>query len=366
MNNNKKQLLENYYFNAKNPGAFSSAKKLYRVLQKRYPGRYSLTYIRKWLTGVDSYSVLKQVRRKFKTPNVRVTFIDEQFDADLTSVQNIAKENDGINFLLFVIDIFSRYLWVEPLRNKTAQSVLGGLKKIFGERKPLKFRSDMGGEFVNKHVKKLMKDNDIYFFTTKNQPHANFVERVQRSFKMLMYRYMRKKRSYRYIDVLQKLVHNYNNTPHRSLNYIAPANVTKKNEADLWAHMYLKTTGKARETATPFRFKVGDYVRISYLKEPFRRSYQQQFSTEIFKVKQRYRHQGVPVYKLVDWNDQEIKGTFYNAELNRVDKNADSLFYIDRVLKRRKRNGNEQLFVSWEGYPAHMNSWIDADQVQSA
>ena len=135
-------------------------------------------------------------------------------------------------------------------------------------------------------------------------------------------------------------------------------------EADLWAHMYLKTTEKTKKNATPFRFKVGDYVRISYLKEPFRRSYHQQFSTEIFKVKQRHRHQGVPVYKLVDWNEQEIKGTFYNVELNKVDKNADSLFYIDKVLKRRKRNGKEQLFVSWEGYPSQMNSWIDADQVQ--
>ena len=336
---NNKQLLEQYYYNVNNPGAYSSAKKLYRVLQKRYPNRFSLTYIQKWLTGVDSYSVLKQVRRKFRTPNVRVTYIDEQFDADLTSVQNIAKENDGINYLLFVIDIFTRYLWIVPLRDKTAQSVLKGLKKIFLERKPQKFRSDMGTEFDNKHVKKLMKDNDIYFFTTKNQPKANYVERVQRTFKVLMYRYLRKKRSYRYIDDLQKLVNNYNNTPHRSLNYIAPANVTKEKEADLWAHMYLKKTGKTRKNAAPFRFKVGEYVRISYLKEPFRRSYQQQYSTEIFKVKQRYRHQGVPVYKLSDWNDQEIKGTFYNAELNKVDKNADSLFYIDKVLKRRKRNG---------------------------
>ena len=225
---NKKQLLEKYYFNVKNPGAFGSAKKLYRVLQKRYPDQFSLAYIRKWLTGVDSYSVLKQVRRKFKAPNVRVTSINEQFDADLTSVQNIAEENDGINYLLFVIDIFSRYLWIEPLRDKTAQSVLSGLKKIFQERKPQKFRTDNGSEFVNKYVKKLMKDNDVYFFSTKNQPKASNVERVQRTIKTLMYRYLRKKRSYRYIDDFQKLVNNYNNTPHRSLNYTAPANVTKQ------------------------------------------------------------------------------------------------------------------------------------------
>ncbi len=109
-----------------------------------------------------------------------------------------------------------------------------------------------------------------------------------------------------------------------------------------------------------FKFDIGDYVRISYLKEPFRRAYQQQYTTEIFKVKRRYLKQGIPVYKLTDWNDEEIKGIFYGPELNRVDKDADSLFYIDKVLKRRQRGGTRQLYVSWEGYPASMNSWIDA------
>ncbi len=76
---NRKRILENYYFNVKNPAAYAGLEKLYRVLARRYPGQFSRKYIEKWLEGVDSYSVLKQVRRKFRTPNVRVTSIDEQF-----------------------------------------------------------------------------------------------------------------------------------------------------------------------------------------------------------------------------------------------------------------------------------------------
>ncbi len=148
--------------------------------------------------------------------------IDEQFDADLTSVQNISDENDNVKYLLFVIDIFSRYLFIEPLKNKTSKSILDGIKNVFRVRKPLKFRTDKGGEFVNKDFKKYMRDNKVYFFTTQNQPKANYVEMVQRTFKTLMYRYLRKKRNYRYIDDLQHLVG----------NYVAPKDVSKENEAD--------------------------------------------------------------------------------------------------------------------------------------
>ena len=60
----------------------------------------------------------KQVRRKFKTAQVRVTSIDAQFDADLSYVGNLAKENEKVQYLLFATDIFSRDLWVKPLKDK--------------------------------------------------------------------------------------------------------------------------------------------------------------------------------------------------------------------------------------------------------
>lgn len=120
-----------------------------------------------------------------------------------------------------------------------------------------------------------------------------------------MWRYLRHKRGYRYIDDLQKLVENYNATPHRGLNYSAPNVVTKNNEANLWAFKYLKQPQKKqqerrRKRVTNYKFKIGDLVRISYTKHPFRRAYQQRYTIEVFKVDKRYRIQGIPVYKLKD------------------------------------------------------------------
>ena len=99
--------------------------------------------------------------------------------------------------------------------------------------KPKKIRADKGSEFVNKWFKKLMKEEDIHFFTTQNPPKANYVERVQRTIKTALYRYMRHQGSYRYIDALDDIVANYNSSPHLSLNDLAPNQVNKDNEADV-------------------------------------------------------------------------------------------------------------------------------------
>ena len=142
--------------------------------------------MKSWINNQDSYSLQRQARRRFKTPNVRVSGIDAQFEADLASMANLAKENDGIQYLLFTIDVFSKFLWVKPLRNKSAKTVLVAMKEIFRDRKPVKLRRDKGSKLINQWFKKFMRDNNVYFFTTNNVPKASIVERSQRTFKALL------------------------------------------------------------------------------------------------------------------------------------------------------------------------------------
>ena len=86
-----KTILEKYFDTASNPAAFSNPGRLYKVLNKRYPGTFSKHFIQKWLDGVDSYSVQKQARHRFKTHQVRVNSIDAQFEADLSYVGNFGQ-----------------------------------------------------------------------------------------------------------------------------------------------------------------------------------------------------------------------------------------------------------------------------------
>ncbi|XP_053380052.1 uncharacterized protein LOC128548709 [Mercenaria mercenaria] len=362
----KENILEEYYFNAKNPAAYAGAQKLFQVLNKKYPGLFTITHIKRWLNDQEAYSLQKPRRHRFKTANVRVTSIGEQLDIDLLSMSNLADENDGVRFLLCAIDILSRKLWVRPLKNKTAKVVLSAMKDILSGIAPgeiEKIRADKGSEFSNQWFKKYMKDMDIYFFTTNNPPKSNFIERAQRTLKERLYRMMRHMRTYRYIDDLQHVVSSINATPHRGLSGLAPNDITKGNEADVWAQMYLKKSNK-RISKPVFQFKVGDLVRISFSKQPFQRAYQEQYTTEVFKVAGRILKQGIPMYKLKDLKGDSIKGLFYTAELQKVNKDENSLWFIERILKKRKRNKKLQYFVEWQGFPKAFNSWVDAKDVK--
>lgn len=83
----------------------------------------------------DNYSLQKPVRQTFKKARVVVSGIDDQFDAVLADVSNISHENDGMKYLLVVIDIFFKYLWIQPLKNKRAKDVVNGFKLILDREK---------------------------------------------------------------------------------------------------------------------------------------------------------------------------------------------------------------------------------------
>lgn len=252
---------------------------------------------------------------------------------------------------------------------RKGKNILTALQAILDGIKLSKIRSDKGSEFVNAPVKNYLKKKGISFFSTNNPVKASLVERVQRTFKQRLFRYLRNKRNDRYIDVLQKLVNNYTLTPHSSLNNTAPKNVNKNNEADIWAYMYLKNQkGKKTKRVAPYSYKVGDYVRISYLRHPFRKSYEQQFTTEIFRIKRRWRIQGIPVYKIASWDNIEtIEGNFYNEDLKPVDTTSatQSLFFIDRIISKRKIGSKLYYLVKWTDYPSRMNSYVLASDVKT-
>ena len=229
----------------------------------------------------------------------------EQYDADIADLSSLAGENDKYRYILVVIDIFSRYLWLEPLRTKTGKEVLNAFKSICARGVvPKKLCTDSGAEFKFKGLDDFLKSNNVYHDISLNTAvTVNYSERVILTLKRIMYRMFNKQRSYRYLDKLQEIADGYNATPHRSLNYTAPKDVNQSNAVDLWAYMYLKPD-KARDKSKwdrhkqHYRCKVDDLVRISHLKRPFLRAYDQQWSSEIFKIYQRFLIEGLPTYKI--------------------------------------------------------------------
>ena len=120
--------------------------------------------------------------------------IDDQFDADLASMVDYEKSNDGYKYLLVVIDIFSRYAWIQPLKNKSAENIVKAFETILSEgRKPRRLRTDAATDFTSKKFQDLMKRKKITHFTTHNEKQANYVERLIKTIKNKIRRYMSQK-----------------------------------------------------------------------------------------------------------------------------------------------------------------------------
>ena len=112
------------------------------------------------------YTLHKPTRRRFPTSRVLLFGPDEQWAVDLVDVQKLKRENKGTNYLLTVVDVFSKYAWVLPIKRKTGPEVARALATLFeiGKRTPQKLQTDDGKEFYNKHVTKVLKEHDVHHF----------------------------------------------------------------------------------------------------------------------------------------------------------------------------------------------------------
>ena len=200
----------------------------------------------------------KPIIRKFKKRKVYSTFKDNIWGVDLADMQLLSKYNKGIRFLLCVIDIFSKYAWIVPLKDKKGISIVKAFQIILkqsNKRKPNKMWVDKGSEFYNAYFKKLLRENDIVMYSTHNEGKSVAAERFIRTIKSKIYKYMTSISKNVYIDKLDDIVDEYNNTYHTTI---------KMKPIDVKDNTYINTS-KEINNKDP-KFKVGDYVRISEYK----------------------------------------------------------------------------------------------------
>ena len=258
-------------------------------------------------------------------------------------MQAFSKFNRGVKYLLAVIDILSKYGWLVPLKDKTGKSVASALKTIFKERKPEKMWVDKGKEFYNKDVKELVE-----LYSTENEEKFSVVERWIRTMKEKMWKYFTDKSTNVYIDILPSLVKDYNNTRHSSIKMTQVKASKKENELTVWKNLYPEHL--EIHDINP-KFSVGDQVRISKKKKTFEKGYTTRWTEEIFTIVEVKRTRP-PTYKIADLNGEEIKGSFYEPELQ---KTSQEIFRIEKVIRR----GKKKSLVKWKGYSDDFNSWVD-------
>ena len=167
------------------------------------------------------------------------------------------------------------------------------------------------------------------------------VEHFNCTLKTRMSKYFTLKNTLVYIDILQDIVHGYNNSYHRSIGQ-SSASVSLLNVGQVRRKLYGNSWAKP---ITELKFKLGNQVRISKSRRTFKKGYLPSWTQEIFTVT-KIIPRVPPVYRLQDYADDEIEGVFYAEELQKVQK-SDDIYKIEKILAEKKENGKGACKMAW-------------------
>lgn len=296
----------------------------------------------------------RPARKNFKRRRVVLKGLNDLFQADLVEMIPYAKSNKGFRYILVVIDAFSKYVWAYPVKRKTGKSVAEAMKKVFLSSKgtPKNLQTDMGKEFYNSEFKTLMDKFTINHYSTYSNMKSSIVERVNRTLKNMMWKEFSMQGSYKWLQLLPNIVKQYNSTKHRTTGY-KPIEVNRHNEKKILnnAYNYLKTVDVKKA-----KFKLGDYVRISKHRSAFSKGYTPTWSNEIFTISS-INLTNPRTYNLEDEKKEEIKGGFYEQELQKA-KYPD-IYLVEKILKRQ----GDKVLVKWLNFDSSHNSWISKSNI---
>ena len=162
--------------------------------------------------------VHKAIIRKFKKRKVYSSFRENIWGEDLADMQSLNKYNKGIKYLLCAIDLFSKYAWVVPLKDKKGLSIVNAFLEIISKgRKPNKIWVDRDSEFYNNSFKDFLKMNNIEIYSTYNEGKSVIAERFVKTLKNKIFKHMTAISKNFYFNVLDDIVNKYNNTVHKTI-----------------------------------------------------------------------------------------------------------------------------------------------------
>ena len=236
---------------------------VYKFFDKKSTGSGIARYTTKSSSSILADELHKPIIKKFEKRKVYSQFKDNISVVDLVDMQTLSRKNKGIKYLLRAIDLYSKYAFVIPLKDKKGISIVNAFKKTIKQsnRKPNKIWVDQGGEFYNNVFEKWLSDNDINMYPTYNEGKSVVAERFLRTLKNKLYKHMTATGKNVYYDVLDDVVNKYNNTEHSTIK-IKPIDVGDNKRVYIDEH-----------NEKDSRFKVGDRVRISRYKSIFTKGY---------------------------------------------------------------------------------------------
>ena len=313
-NGNLNILLKKYYYDIDQPTSFGSIQKLYKTI-KRIDNTVKYEDIAQWLLKQKTYGVHRYYKHKFERNPIVSRTIDHIWNADLMEITNF-RENDNIKYILIVIDNLSKYCWAEPLLNKNGPTVKKAFLKIFrlSQRKPMILATDAGKEFTFRELKHYFRWRNIKHFVVRDDSHAVIAERLIRTLKEKIQKYITFNKTNRFIDVFPDIINGYNKSVH-SRSKFKPVDVNTDNERQVYRNLF-----KTRHPIEKSRISIGDKVRIALSREVFDKGYLPNYSKNIYTICKIYYTSPFHKYRVKDAKGVIVRGSFYEKELIKLKK----------------------------------------------
>lgn len=351
-------LLSEIYSNHKSAAGLSGEVALLREARKSNKS-VSIQDVRKFLHSNETYTRFYPIRRKIKT-NKFLGYLNSDHYADLAFFNNLKKYNRSYAYLLVVVDAFSRFLMVRPLKTKEAREVYNAYLDILLKTKriPFRLKSDAGTEFTAGVMKKLYSQFGINHSIAKNTDiKAGFAENAIFRIKNKLQKYFHLEKTLNWIDAIDGIVDGLNSTYINSIG-TSPALVTYQTAQEVWKRVYKSYIESG--SCSP-KFLVGSVVRVSHSRQVFRKGTDSRYSSELFRIKKIVNYPN-PVYILEDLNGEEIDAFWYAEELIEFTKDSD-IYSLEKIIRKRKRNGKQEFLVKFKGYKELY--WIPARDLQN-
>jgi hypothetical protein len=235
--------------------------------------------------------------------------------------ENLGRSGGVFKYILTVIDLYTKYGWAIPLKNKTAQETKEAFTSIFKEsnRKPTKLWTDQGKEFKNKIMKHFLEDQHIELYHTLNEGKAVVVERFNRTLKQYMWKKFMIQGSQKWVKLLPSVLDYYNNKVHSSIK-LSPKEASENPDTlkqNINNSNYENEDTMTKRQLKP-KFSVGNRVRIYRYKSHFEKGFTHKYTEEVFKI-HKVLKTSPTTYELVDLKGEPIIGKFYSSELTRTE-----------------------------------------------
>ena len=317
------------------------------------------------MTYNDIYTRFKQHKRsKYYSP-IYVYKKRELFQSDVVFFTNddLVKVNNGYKYLFTTIDVFTKMAWVYPMKENKCKVVMECFQDILAKcgEKPERLNTDRGSELICKQFEKYLKDNNIHHYLSYSERKCPVIERFNLTIQRTLYKMMAKHNSFEWTKFISPAMKIYLNRNHRTIKMTPLDGEEDKNQNKIrrtYYEKYIKAGLKRRKA----KHKVGDSVRIWKKRGTFHRGYMEDFTREHFTITKVLTNLPVPRYKLKDYNNDDIVGSFFEDEVIKFNPNE---FYESEILKKRKtkKRGLEYL-IHYIGYPSSMDQWVKAKDIK--